>query len=165
MIQDQDQPVLSRLVGCWAGTVLHRASADQPFAHLPGTLENRWVLNGRFVEMMLRTGAGDSSWSGVFYIGHQQSERRHLLLSLEPGERRVKTRRGEWIRDCNRLLLVSDRSKATCDVMTPGELKLELAEQSLSGQDFVRFKGDYRPAISAAILPPLRRQPRRFVIA
>jgi hypothetical protein len=95
MIQDQDQPVLSRLVGCWAGTVLHRASADQPFAHLPGTLENRWVLNGRFVEMMLRTGASGSSWSGVFYIGHERSERRHLLLSLEPGERRVKTRRGE----------------------------------------------------------------------
>ena len=33
--------------------------------------------------------------------------------------------------------------------MTPGELKLELEEQTASGHDFVRFKADYRPAIAA----------------
>ena len=26
----EDQTILSRLVGCWQGTLLHRAAADQP---------------------------------------------------------------------------------------------------------------------------------------
>ena len=96
------------------------------------------MLGGRFVEMTLRAG---ESWSAVVYIGHERSERRHVLVSLEPGDRRLTTRRGEWVRDCNGLLLTSDQSKATCDVMTPGELRLELAEQSASGQGFVQAQG------------------------
>jgi Protein of unknown function (DUF1579) len=159
---DQDQAILRRLVGCWAGTVLHRASADQPFAHMPGTSENRWVLGGRFVEMTLRAG---ESWSAVVYIGYERSERRHVLVSLEPGDRRVITRRGEWVRDSNRLLLTSDRSKATCEIAAAGELKLEFVEQGASGLDFVRLKAEYRPAIVAGIVGPPVRQPRRFVIA
>jgi hypothetical protein len=71
---------------------------------MPGTLENRWVLSSRFVEMTLRTGAADNNWSGVLFIGYERNERRHL-------------------------------------------------------------KGEYRPAITAAIVPPIRPQPRRFVIA
>ena len=120
------------------------------------------MLGGRFVEMTLR--AGDS-WSAVVYIGHERSQRRHMLVSFEPGDRRVTTRRGEWVRDRDRLLLTSDQLKATCDVMTPGELKLELAEQGASGQDFVRFKAEYRPAIVAANQAAPPRPHRRFVIA
>jgi hypothetical protein len=159
---DQDLTILSQLVGCWAGTVLHRPVANQPFERMPGTSENRWVLGGRFVEMTLR--AADS-WSAVFYVGYKRSERRHVLVSLEPGDRRVITRRGEWVRDCNRLLLTSDRSKATCEITATGELKLEFAEQGAFGQDFVRLKAEYRPAIVAGIVEPPVRQPRRFVIA
>ena len=161
----RDSSVLSRLVGCWAGTVQHRASADQPFVQLPGTSENRWVHEGRFVEMTLRTGGLGDSWSAVFYIGYERSERRHVQVSLGPGDRRVTTRRGGWtLSDSNRLLLLSEQAKTTCDLTTPGELKLELEEQSASGHDFVRFRADYRPA-SAAVPPPVSRQTRRFVIA
>ena len=47
---------LSRLVGRWQGTLLHRRDPDRPFMQLAGTSENRWVLGGRFVEMTLRAG-------------------------------------------------------------------------------------------------------------
>ena len=66
---EHDQNVLSRLVGCWQGTLSHRAEADRPFQQLPGTSENRWVLGGRFVEMTLRAGTSGDTWSAVFYIG------------------------------------------------------------------------------------------------
>jgi hypothetical protein len=162
----RDSTVLTRLVGCWAGTVQHRAAADQPFVHLPGTSENRWVLEGRFVEMTLRAGGVSDSWSAVFYIGYERSERRHVQVSLGPGDRQVTTRRGGWtLSDANRLLLLSEQGKTTCDLTTPGELKLELEEQSASGHDFVRFRADYRPASAAVVPPPVSRQTRRFVIA
>ncbi len=51
---EQDQAMLSQLVGCWEGTLRHRGAADQPFAEFPGKSKNRWVLGGRFVEMTLR---------------------------------------------------------------------------------------------------------------
>lgn len=35
--------MLSRLVGCWHGTLLHRAGAEQPFQQFAGTSDNRWV--------------------------------------------------------------------------------------------------------------------------
>ena len=161
----QDHTVLSRLVGYWEGTLLHRGAADQPFRELSGTSENRWVLGGRFVEMTLRAVAAEDSWSAVFYIGYEQSERRHVLVSLEPGERRVTTRRGGWMTDSKRLLLKSEQASAVCDLTTPGELKLELLEESATGEEFVRFRADYRTAISAAAPAPGVRQPRRSVIA
>jgi hypothetical protein len=160
-----EHTVLSRLVGCWEGTLLHRGAADQPLQELPGTSENRWVLGGRFVEMTLRAGAAGDSWSAVFYIGYERSERRHLLVSLEPGERRVTTRRGEWFPERDRLVLTSERSRAVCDMTKPGELKLELSEESPAGQDFVRFRADYRPATAAGPVAPPARQLRRSVIA
>ena len=113
--------VLSRLVGCWQGTLLHRASAGQSrFTQLPGTSENRWVLGGRFVEMTLRAGTSGDSWSAVFYIGYERSERRHVLVSLEPGDRRVTTRLGDWRLEHDRLVLTSHQSRAVCDMTTPG---------------------------------------------
>ena len=162
---EQDQTVLSRLVGCWEGTLLHRGAIDQPFRELPGTSENRWVLGGHFVEMTLRAVAAEDSWSAVFYIGHEQSERRHVLVSLEPGERRVTTRRGGWMTDSTRLLLKSEHARAVCDLTNPGELKLELLEESATGEEFVRFRADYRTASAANAAAPAVRQLRRSVIA
>jgi hypothetical protein len=163
MIEHQeDKGVLSRLVGRWQGTLLHRVAANQPFQQLEGASENRWVLGGRFVELALR--AGDS-WSAVFYIGHEHGERRHVLLSLESHDRRVATRRGDWAPDRDRLVLTSLRSRAVCDLTTPGELRLELAEEWTRGQEFVRFRAEYRKAVPAAIVAPPRRPLRRFVIA
>lgn len=159
---EQDQTVLSRLVGCWEGTLLHRGAADQPFQELPGTSENRWVLGGRFVEMTLRA---SDTWSAVFYVGHERGERRHVLVSLEPGERRVTTRRGEWTPDRDRLVLTSERSRAVCDATSSGQLMLELSEEDETGQEFVRFRGEYRPAASATRVPRPARQIRRSVIA
>lgn len=159
-----DRLILSRLVGSWQGTLLHRGAADEPFLEMPGTSENRWVLGGRFVEMSLR--AGDS-WSAVIYIGYEHSERRHVLVSLEPGDRRVTTRRGEWLPEQDRLVLTSPRSRAICSLATPGELSLEFSEEIGPGNELVRFRADYRsvvaPDVSAKPSPP--RPLRRFVIA
>src|SRR5262245_21210262 len=132
----QDQSVLSRLVGCWHGTLLHRTGADQPFQHLAGTSDNRWVLGGRFVEMTLRAGTSGDTWSAVFYIGYERSERRHVLVSLEPGARRVTTRLGDWKRDNDRLVLTSHQARAVCDMTIPGQLTLELAEELVPGIEF-----------------------------
>ena len=163
--REHDQAVLSRLVGCWQGTLLHRTAADQPFVHLAGTSENRWVLGGRFVEMSLRAGTGGDSWSAVFYIGFERNERRHVLVSLEPGDRRVTTRLGEWNEDRDRLVLTSQQARAVCDTGTPGQLKLELSEEAAPGQEFIRFRAEYWVSKSApAVARPMARQ-RRFVIA
>jgi Protein of unknown function (DUF1579) len=163
---ERDQSVLSRLVGCWQGTLLHRSGADQPFQQLAGTSDNRWVLGGRFVEMTLRAGTSGDTWSAVFYIGYERSERRHVLVSLEPGDRRVTTRLGDWRRDDDRLLLTSHQSRAVCDMTIPGQLKLELAEEPVPGREFVRFRADYRTAAPpAAVRTPPSREHRRFVIA
>ncbi len=168
MITDEhDQVILSRLVGCWTGTLQHRATANQPLLQLSGTSENRWVLGGRFVEMSLRADTGDDSWSAVFYIGYERNERRHVLVSLEPGDRRVTTRLGGWTRDGDRLVLTSQQSRAVCDMATPGQLRLELREESAPGHEFVRFSAEYRAAESQPVItkPALSRQHRRFVIA
>ena len=163
---DHDQSVLSRLVGRWHGTLLHRAAPDQPFQQLPGTSENRWVLGGRFVEMTLRAGTSGDMWSAVFYIGYEKTERRHVLVSLEPGDRHVTTRLGEWRPDDDRLVLTSPQSRAVCDMAVPGHLKLELADEPAPGKEFVRFRADYRTALAPVIAKPtLPREYRRFVIA
>jgi Protein of unknown function (DUF1579) len=171
----QDQLVLSRLVGCWEGRLRHRAAEDQPFQEIPGHAENRWLLGGRFVEMTLRGGAEGDGWSAVFYIGCERSERRCVLVSLEPGERRVTIRRGHWTPGADRLVLLSRhrntpseeyrQSRLVCDLATPGKLNLELAEGTSCGQEFVRFKATYGSATAAAVSAPLPRRQRRFVIA
>jgi hypothetical protein len=167
-----DEAVLSQLVGYWEGILRLRGAPDQPFEEFPGKSENRWVLGGRFVEMTLRGGRDSDGWSALFYIGHERSERRYVVVSLEPGDRQVTIRRGEWIHDPGRLLLTSRgkpgeeprRSRVLCDVRTPGTLKLELAEEGVSGEEFVRFSAHYRAAqASPAAATP--RPPRRFVIA
>jgi hypothetical protein len=158
-----DQAILSRLVGGWRGILRHRTALEQPFLEVPATSENRWVMGGRFVEMALR--AGDS-WSAVFYIGYERTERRHVLVSLEPGDRRVTTRRGGWCPEGDRLVLTSQRCRTVCDLAVPGELRLELADELAPGHEFVRFRAEYRMAVDAEVTakaPP--RQPRRFVIA
>ena len=168
MITDEhDQVILRRLVGCWKGTLQHRASAEQPFLQLPGTSENRWVLGGRFVEMSLRDDTGGDSWSAVFYIGYERNERRHVLVSLEPGDRRVTTRLGGWTLDGDRLVLTSQQSRAVCDIATPGHLRVELREEPAPGHEFVRFSAEYRAAESLPVIakPAMSRQHRRFVIA
>jgi hypothetical protein len=160
---ESDQVMLSRLVGCWQGTVAHRSAADQPFEETQGTSDNRWVLGGRFVEMTLR--AGDS-WSAVFYIGHEGGERRHVLVSLEPGEPRVTTRTGKWSADREGLVLTSHLTRAVCRAGAPGELALELIEQGTPHGEFVRFRAAYRTAAAVVIAKPSPPRPhRRFVIA
>ena len=175
MSADAAQVVLSQLVGCWEGTLRRREAADQPFEEFPGRLENRWVLGGRFVEMTLRGGPMGDGWSALFYIGYERNERRYVLVSLEPGDRRVTIRRGEWSQDPGRLVLTSHtqngvagqdlRSHIVCDCRIPGRLKLELAERTEPDEEFVRFRADYRTAICGSIPPHAPRQHRRFVIA
>lgn len=164
--RDPDQSALGRLVGCWEGTLLHRGRAGQPFESLTGTSDNRWVLGGRFVEMTLRAGASGDTWSAVFYIGYERNERRHVLVSLEPGDRRVTTRLGGWRLENGRLLLTSQQSRVVCDITVPGQLKLEIVEEAVPGREYVRFRADYRPAVAPLnIKPAPPREHRRFVIA
>jgi hypothetical protein len=133
---------------------------------MPCTSENRWVLGGRFVEMTLRAGASGDSWSTVFYIGYEHSEPRHVLISLEPGDRRITTRTGEWTLERDRLVLTSQQSRAVCDVTIPNHLRLELIERVAAGTDFVRFIADCQAAaVPSMVKPALPRERRRFVIA
>ncbi len=163
---ESDPSALSRLVGCWHGTLFHRAHVDQPFQQLAGTSDNRWVLGGRFVEMSLRGGDSGDTWSAVFYIGYERNERRHVLVSLEPGDRRVTTRLGDWRLENSRLLLTSHQSRAICDMTVPGQLLLELVEETVPGREFVRFRADYRAALAPMTMRlPQPRAHRRFVIA
>ncbi len=131
---EHDPSVLSRLVGCWQGTLLHRAAADQPFQQLAGTSENRWVLGGRFVEMTLRAGTSGDTWSAVFYIGYERSRaaaRARLARAWRSprhdAARRVEARERSPV-------LTSQQSRAVCDMAVPGQLTLELAEEPAAGQ-------------------------------
>ena len=163
--REHDQSVLSRLVGCWQGTLLHRAYADQPFQQLAAKSDNRWVLGGRFIEMSLHADMWGEAWSAVFYIGYERSERRHVLVSLEPDDRRVTTRLGDWRREQGCLVLTSPQSRAVCDVTVPGQLKLELTD-AVAGREFVRFRADYRSGAPPVVMKSAQpREPRRFVIA
>jgi uncharacterized protein DUF1579 len=173
---DQDQVVLRRLVGCWSGQVRHRIAADQPFHESTGTAENRWVLGGRFVEMTLRALVNGQSWSAVFYIGYERGERRHVLVSLAPGDRQVTIRRGDWRHDRSRLVLTSrDRlfdadapfqSTTICDLSADGLFQLALTEDAGAGAAFVRLQATFRPAMMPVLIgQPQAHPPRRFVIA
>jgi len=168
-----DQAVLSPLVGRWEGTLRHRAAPDQPFEEFPGRSENRWVLGGRFVEMTLKGGLSGDGPSALFYIGHERDERRYVLVSLEPGNRQVTIRQGEWWPDPGCLILIShaqpgggqaNSMRVVCDCRTAGELKLELREQPASGEEYLRFRAEYRTA-EVARVPPVPRPLRRRVIA
>jgi hypothetical protein len=161
-----DHVMLSRLVGRWQGTLLHRGSPEHPFVEMAGTLENRWVHGGRFVEMTVAGGTGGDGLSAVFYVGHERAERRHVLVSLALGDRRVTTRLGEWTWDTNRLVMMSDQSRVVCDMAAPGRLTIELSEEIVPGHSFTRLRADYRPAVNpAATGRPAHRPHRRFVIA
>ena len=163
--REHDQLMLSRLVGCWQGTLLHRGHADQPFQQLAAKFDNRWVLGGRFIEMTLHADTSGEAWSAVFYIGYERSERRHVLVSLEPDDRRVTTRLGDWRREQGRLVLTSPQSRAVCDVTVLGQLKLELTDE-VAGREFVRFRADCRSGASPVLMKSAQpREPRRFVIA
>jgi hypothetical protein len=163
---ERARSMMSRLVGRWHGTMLHRTEPALPFSQLPGTSENRWVLGGRFVEMTLRAGASGDAWSAVFYVGYERSECRHVLVSLEPGDRRISTRLGDWRIEQDRLVLTSPQSRAVCDLSVPGRLKIELVDEMASGKEFVRFIADCRMAAQPVVpKPPAPREHRRFVIA
>lgn len=163
---ERDHSMLSRLVGRWHGTLSHRTEANQPLQQLRGTSENRWVLGGRFVEMTLRAGASGDTWSAVCYIGYERGERRHLLVSLEPGDRRITTRLGEWTLEQDRLVLSSQHSRAVCDMTVPGHLTVELQEEPAADEAFVRFKAEYRTTAAPVIVKPAPpREHRRCVIA
>jgi hypothetical protein len=163
--REHDQLVLSRLVGCWQGTLVHRAYPDQPFQQLAAKSDNRGVLGGRFIEMSLHADTLGEAWSSVFYIGYERSERRHVLVSLEPADSRVTTRLGDWWREQGCLVLTSPQSRAVCDVTVPGQLKLELTD-AVAGREFVRFRADYRRGAPPVVMKSARpREPRRFVIA
>lgn len=56
------------------------------------------------------------------------------------------------------------QSRIVLDFRVPGELKLELADETAPSEGFVRFKADYR-SVARVPAPPAPRQPRRFVIA
>ena len=102
----------------------------------------------------------------MFYIGYERSERRHVLVSLEPGGRRITTRLGDWRLEQDRLVLTSHESRVVCDMTIPGQLTLELAEEPAAGKAFVRFKAEYQTAASPVIVKPAPpREHRRFVIA
>jgi hypothetical protein len=116
--------------------------------------------------MNLRAGTSGDTWSALFYIGYERSERRHVLVSLEPSDRRVRTRLGEWRPERDRLVLTSYQTRAVCDLATPGRLGLELAEEVVPGREFIRFRGDYRSTVTPVLLKPAKpREHRRFVIA
>ena len=102
----------------------------------------------------------------MFYIGYERGERRHVLVSLEPGDRRITTRVGDWRLEQGRLVLTSHQSRAVCDMTMPGHLRLELVEEIATGGEFVRFSADYRMAAAPVMVKPaLPREHRRFVIA
>jgi hypothetical protein len=103
----------------------------------------------------------------VIYIGYERGDRRHVLVSLEPGDRRVTTRAGQWAPEGDRLVLTSDQCRAICDLSTPGQLTLEFSEEPIPGREFIRFRAEYRVTAGAPVLvkPAMARQQRRFVIA
>ena len=161
-----ERDLLSRLVGRWQGTVLHRADATRPFTELPGTSENRWVLGGRFVEMTLRAGTWGDTWSAVFYIGFEHNERRYVLVSLETGDSRINTRIGDWTTEHDRLVLTSPQARVVGDMTIPGRLRLELAEGVGTSTEFIRLIAHYETAeAGTAAKPTVPREHRRFVIA
>ncbi len=161
-----DQAILTRLIGGWQGTLLARARADEPFEHLPASSENRWVLGRQFVQLTLRAGDAGSNWSAVFYVGHENHERRHVLVSLEPGDSRMTVRRGGWTADRGRLVLSTQELRVVYDLTVPGRLTLELVDHVRGGSGYTRFKADYRPAVPPVVgNPACAGSHRRFVIA
>jgi hypothetical protein len=162
--QEVDQTVLARLVGYWEGMLRHRPNANEPLRSMACMAESRWVLGGRFVEMTLRS-TGGHSWSAVFYIGYESSGRRHLLVSLDPGAQRIRTCRGEWHADADRVVMLSDESRTVCDLGNPGALRVEWFDEGDKERTFLRFWADYRTAEVPAAPALSARQPRRSVIA
>ena len=89
-----------------------------------------------------------------------------MLVSLEPGDRRVTTRLGDWRLEKDRLLLTRSPVTRGVDMTVPGQLTLELAEEPVPGREFVRLRADYRTTVAPVTLKPaLPRVHRRFVIA
>ncbi len=162
--QDVDQTVLSRLVGYWEGMLRYRDSPRDPLRSMPCMAETRWVLGRRFVEMILRSTNGER-WSAVFYIGFEASGRRHLVASLDPGEHRARTCRGEWHAEPDKVVLLSDESRTVCDFGNPGALRVEWFDERDRQRKFLRFWADYRAAEAPVAQERSARQMRRSVIA
>jgi len=84
---EEARKVLDGIVGKWDYAVTFRSAPDAPEQTSIGTTENRWVLNGQFVQQNV-TGTmdiGDETrkFSGVGYIGHDNINGEYRTIWLD----------------------------------------------------------------------------------
>ncbi len=91
-------------IGCGDGGGLGLASSRPPRTS-EGTLEQKWILEGRFLQQTYQGELMGSRFSGIGYIGYDNSRKRYLSTWMDSAGTTIHTRTGSFDRDGKTLTL------------------------------------------------------------
>ncbi len=79
--------VLDGLAGSWDYTVSFKMAPDAPEQTSTGTSENKWVLDGRFIQQTVSgtmdMGQGPQKFEGVGYVGHDNVKGKYVSTWMD----------------------------------------------------------------------------------
>ena len=136
---------LDVFVGVWEARMSLWMDPSQPPVISEGTLEQKWILDGRFLQQTYQGGLMGAPFSGVGYIGYDNSLRKYLSTWMDSAGTTISTRSGrfdeagktltltgevdDYIR--GRIIPVSDRMV----VVNPSEYVFETWQPGPDGKD------------------------------
>lgn len=87
---------LDRFVGVWAARMSVWMDPARPPMTSEGTLEQRWILDGRFLQQTYRGEFMGRPFSGVGYIGYDNSLKKYLSTWMDSAGTTIDTRSGTF---------------------------------------------------------------------
>ena len=151
---------LDVFVGVWAARMSLWMDPSRPPMTSEGTLEQKWILEGRFLQQTCQGELMGSRCSGIGYIGYDNSRKRYLSTWMDSADTTIHTRTGSFDRDGKTLTLTGEidddvhgRTIPVRDriaVVGPSELVFETWEPGPDGKDYKVMEVRYTRKADAA---------------
>ena len=137
---------LDVFAGVWAARMSLWMDPSQPPATSEGTFEQKWILDGRFLQQTYQGEFMGRPFSGVGYIGYDNYLKKYIATWMDSAGTTIYTRTGEFDSAGKTLTLkgeiddyVRGRSVPVRDrivVVGPSEFVFETWESGPDGKDF-----------------------------
>ncbi|HLN59237.1 MAG TPA: DUF1579 domain-containing protein [Thermoanaerobaculia bacterium] len=137
---------LDVFVGVWAARTLLWMDPSQPPAISEGTLEQKWIFDGRFLQQTYQGEFMGRPFSGLGYIGYDNYLKKYLSTWMDSAGTTIYTRIGRFDSEDESLTLTGEvddyvRGKSIpvrerMAVVSPSEFFFETWEQGPDGRDY-----------------------------
>lgn len=136
---------LDVFAGVWTARVSLWMDPSQPPATSEGTLEQKWILDGRFLQQTYQGEFLGRPFSGVGYLGYDNSLKRYISTWMDSAGTTIYTRSGRFDEAGRTLTLTGEiedyvggkiipvREQMT--VVSPAEFVFETWEPGRDGED------------------------------